>query len=785
MFSNYIKIAFRNLWKSKGFSALNIAGLSIGMAGAILISLWIYNEVSYDRFHKNGENIYQAWNRGTFDGRLETWNATPKILGPTMKLEFPEITSFTRTMNRGFVTRYNDVKVSSWALIADPAFLSMFSFPLVKGNAGTALNDVYSIVVTEKMAEKMFGKDDPINKVIQIDSNNFTVTGVMKNLPSNTMFSFEFVLPWAYLKATQQDDEYWGNNSVYNFVQLQPGTDMNVFAGKIKDVTIRHSNGVEKQEIFLHPLSKLHLYSRFENGKVVGGRIETVRTFIIIAIFILLIACINFMNLSTARSEKRAKEVGIRKMAGANRSRLIGQFLGESIIVSLIAGIIALGIVKISLPSFNLLIAQQLSIPLTSVSFWMYSILFVLFTGVVAGSYPAFFLSAFNPIKVLKGTFKKVNAAVNPRKVLVVIQFTFAITLIICTIIIVQQMKHGRDREVGYDRGQLVYHWLAGDLYKNYPLIKGELLREGVATDVSRTNAQLTSSMSNTWDYVWSGKPPGDKTVIETFTQDEGFIKTAGLKLLKGRDFNLREFPTDSTGMLLNESAAKVMGIDEPKGQIVRNGDVSFHVVGIFKDFIIGSPFDRTGPLVIQGAYGDWFNVVHVKLNPANSTAVNIAKMEKIFRKYNPNYPFEYHFTDQDYAAKFNETERTATLTGLFAGLTILISCLGLFGLAAYMAENRIREIGIRKVLGASVLKITSLLSKDFLMLVVISLMIATPVAWYAMRVWLEDYTYRIDIQWWVFAGAGLMSILISLATVSYQAIRAALANPVKSLRSE
>lgn len=785
MFRSYFKIAVRNLWKSKGFSTLNITGLALGMAGAILISLWIYNEVSFDRFHKNAENLYQVWNRGIVDNELQCWQSTPKPIGPAMKLEFPEVAAYSRLINRWHVTRYKDTKVSSQAMIVDPDFLTMFSFPLVQGNTSTALNDVYSVVVTENFAKKMFGNDDPLNKVIQIDSNNLTVKGVLKNLPTNTMFACEFILPWQYLKATNQDDENWGNNSVFNFVQLKPGVSLASFSEKMKDLTIRHTNGQEKEEVFLHPLSKLHLYSRFENGKVAGGRIETVRIFIIIAAFLLIIACINFMNLSTARSEKRAREVGIRKIAGATRSRLIGQFLGESIIVSLIAAILAIGIVKISLPSFNLLIAQQLSIPFESLDFWMYSLLFILFTGLLAGSYPAFFLSAFNPIRVLKGTFKKINAAVNPRKVLVVVQFTFAITLIICTIIIVQQMKHGRDREVGYERGQLVYHWLSGDLYKNFPMVKNELLRTGVATNVSKTNAPMTESVSNTWGYEWSGKPPGDKTIVQTFTQDEGLIKTAGLKLLKGRDFDLREYPTDSTALLLNESAAKVMGIEEPMNQIVKNGDVAFHVVGIFKDFVLGSPFDRTGPLVVQGAYGDWFNIIHIKLNPANSTPANLAKMEQVFRKYNPNYPFEYHFTDQDYAAKFNETERTATLTGLFAGLTILISCLGLFGLAAYMAENRIREIGIRKVLGASVLKITSLLSRDFLMLVMISLLIATPVAWYAMRVWLQDYTYRIDIHWWVFAGAGLLSILISLATVSYQAIKAALMNPVKSLRSE
>ena len=785
MFSNYFKVALRNLWRSKGFSALNITGLAVGMASAILICLWIYNEVSYDRFHKNGDNLYWAWNRGVFNNQLQCWDNTPKVLGKAMKLEFPEVDKVTRTNHRWFVTHYEDLNVTSEALIADPAFLTMFSFPMKKGNPQTALSGVYSIVITEKMATKIFGREDPMNKVIRIDSNNFTVKGVMEDLPNNTMFSFEFILPWEYMTATNQDDDNWGNNSAFTFVQLKEGVNRTSFAEKLKGITIRHTNGEEQQEIFLHPIDKWHLYSKFENGKIIGGRIETVRLFIIIASFILLIACINFMNLSTARSEKRAREVGIRKMAGANKSLLVGQFLGESILIALISGLLALFIVYLALPSFNLLIAKQLTIPFGNIYFWLLAILFVLITGIVAGSYPAFFLSSFNPATVLKGTFKKVNAAINPRKILVVVQFTFAIILIIGTIIIVQQMKHAMDRETGYERGQLAYLWLAGDLYKNYPLFKDELLRSGVATNVTRSSSPMTESFSDSWGFVWEGKDPNDKTDFVRFVQDEGLAETVGLKMIKGRDMNLKEFPTDSSAMLLNESAAKAMGFKEVLGQVVRDGDQQFHVVGIFKDFVVGSPYEKTFPMIIQGIKNEWFNVIHMKLNPARSTTVNLEEMGKIYRKYNPGYPFEYHFTDEDYARKFDETKRTATLSGLFAGLTILISCLGLFGLAAYMAETRIKEIGIRKVLGASVYKITALLSKDFLILVIISLLIAVPVAWLAMQSWLKDYPYRISIEWWVFAAAGVMSVLVSLLTVSYQAIKAAISNPVKSLRNE
>lgn len=785
MFINYIKVAFRNLSRSKGFSFINITGLAIGMASAMLISLWIYNEVSYDRFHKNEEYLYQTWNRGTFDNKLQCWDNVPKILAPTMKLEFPEIADAVRTNSRWFVTRTADKKLTSSALIADSTFLSMFSFPMLKGNPKTALNGSYSLVITQKMATKMFGNEEAMNKVIMIDSNNFTVTGVLEDLPTNTRFDFEMILPWSYMVKTGQDDQYWGNNSCRTYVRLQPGSDPAVVDAKIRDVTIRHTDGAEQQEIFLHHISKWHLYSLFENGKIVGGRIETVRMFAIIGAFILLIACINFMNLSTARSEKRAKEVGIRKMAGATKQLLIGQFLGESVLIAIIAAVFSLFIVMLCLPSFNLLVSKQLFIPYDNAYFWLFTLLFVFISGIIAGSYPAFFLSSFKPVRVLKGAFKKAHAAVNPRKVLVVLQFTFAIILVISTIIVTQQIKHAQRRESGYDRGQLVYHWLAGDLYKNYELVKNELLRSGVALSVSRTSSPLTESFSNTWGFQWAGKSPNDKTLIDRFMQDEDLVTTAGLKLVKGRDFDLDKFPSDSTAVILNESAAAVMGFKDPLGQIVNDNNVDYRVVGVIKDFIMGSPFERITPMVIIGAKGNWFNVINMRLNPMRDMAKNLEDMKDIYTRYNPAYPFEYHFVDEDYKRKFEDTRRTATLTALFAGLTIAISCLGLFGLAAYMAESRVREIGIRKVLGASVLKITALLSKDFLLLVLISLVIASPVAWYAMHTWLQGYAYRVNIEWWVFVLAGVLSLLISVVTVSYQAIKAAVANPVKSLRTE
>ncbi|HVW61876.1 MAG TPA: ABC transporter permease [Puia sp.] len=786
MLINYIRIACRNLWRSKGFSFINLIGLAIGMASAILILLWIQNELSYDAFHKNKARLYEVWNRGTFDGKLQCWNTTPQPLGPALKQEVPEIEEEVRVYARWYVTVVGERKFSSKAFTVDPSFLSMFTFPLIKGDPATALNDVSSIVITEKMAKKMFGNEDAMNRTIRIDMDNFRVTGILKDLPINSTFDFDYLLPWSYMKKTGQDDQLWGNNSAGNYVLLKPGATETAANLKIKDITKKQSNGEVKEELFLHPVTKWHLYSDFENGRIAGGRIGIVRLFGIIAAFILLIACINFMNLSTARSERRAKEVGIRKMAGARKGSLIMQFLCESILIAFFAAALAFPLVQWALPAFDRLVNKQLTVPYDSFSFWMSAIAFILLTGIIAGSYPAFFLSSFQPVKVLKGTFKRAHALINPRKVLVVIQFSFAIILIISTFIVVRQIRYAQQRQSGYERSQLVYHWLTGDLNKNFSPVKQSLLSSGLVTSITRSNLMLTERGNDSWDFQWQGKAPGDKIDFDVLAEDEALVKTAGLQLLKGRDMDLVGYPTDSTAMLLNESAVKAMGFKEPIGQLVQgyNG-ARYHVIGVIKDFILGSPYDHIRPMIIEGTNGGAFNVLNIRFKPGSDMEKDLRFMEQLFREYNPSYPFEYHFANEDYARKFDDTQRVATLTALFSALTIFISCLGLFGLAAYMTTNRIKEIGVRKVLGASVFRITALLTKDFLALVALSIIIATPVAWYAMHRWLQEYEYRIDIQWWVFLLAGVLAVIISLLTVSYQAIRAAMANPVKSLRTD
>jgi putative ABC transport system permease protein len=786
MLKNFFKVAFRNLWKNRGFSLINITGLAIGMASAMLLLLWIYDEVSYDQFHEKKERIYEAWNRAEFSGEMHSWNTTPKILARTLEHDFPEVEKAVRVnWPSNLLFTVGEKRIMVQGNMVDSSFMEMFSFPLVSGNPHTALNDMHSVIVTEKLSKKLFGNENPMGKMVKIDNKEtFRVTGLVKDPPGNTRFQFEFLLPWSYLHHIGEDDENWGNNSTRTYVLLKPNASLTSAQNKLKTLKGKYEKDEAKWEMFLYPMKRWRLYSRFNGAVEDGGRIEFVKLSSIIAVFILLIACINFMNLNTARSEKRAKEVGIRKVVGARKSGLISQFLGESILLSFFAALLAIGLVELSLPVFNQVTDKKMVVRFDSIGLWGLIMGFIFITGLLAGSYPAFFLSSFQPVKVLKGGFKKVNALVTPRKVLVVLQFSFAIILIICTIIVQQQINHAQDRESGYDKNNLIYHFLTGDVEKNYMLIKNELISSGAASSVTKTSAPLTQAWSDSWGFEWQGKDPNDKTDFDRYSADDNFLKTTGLQLVRGRDMDLNKYITDSTAMILNESALKVMKFKEPIGQLVKDGDAQFHIIGVVKDFILRSPYEPTHPMIIEGGKG-WFNVIHIKLSNLQPTAKSLQQAESIFKKYNPEYPFEYHFVDEEYAKKFQDEKRTAVLAGFFSGLTIFISCLGLFGLATYMAEARIKEIGVRKVLGASVAGITFLISRDFLRLVLIAFLIAAPIAWWSMETWLKNYPYRVNIHWWVFALAGGSSFFIALVTISYQAIRAAISNPINSLRSE
>lgn len=789
MVKNYFKITIRNLLKNKAFSFINISGLAVGMASAILIILWIQNEISMDRFHEKADRIYILNNRDKFNGQLHAWPVTSKILGPTVKKDYPEVEEAARTSATTFLFTVGEKHISEIGGYTDPGFLSIFSFPLIHGNPKTALDNINSIVITQKFANKLFGTDDVLGKTVKIDSTDyFTITGVLKDLPNNTAMRFSYLLPWSYMTKLKLDDENWGNNSVKNYVLLKPGVSQTSFDEKIRDIAIEHTKNSgfpSTSQIFTQSIKDRWLYSKSDNGQYTGGRIEMVRLFSIIAGFILLIACINFMNLSTARSEKRAKEVGIKKVVGAKKGTLIFQFIGESIFISFLAAVIALILVSVSLPAFNGLINKDLFIDYHDPANWIAAFSFILITGLLAGSYPAFYLSSFKPVKVLKGSFKTTQAAINPRKVLVVLQFTFAIVLIISTIIVDHQIRYAQSRDNGYDRDQVVYTFLDGELEKNYELVRNELLKSGAAVSVTKSMSPITERYSDGWGWKWAGSTEDDKkTDFIRMSTDADFVKTLGIRLVDGRDIDIRKYPGDSTSMLLNETAVKVMRLKNPIGQMIDADGQQWRVVGVVKDFIYDSPYEKISQLAVFGP-ASWFSTMHYKLNPANSTEKNLQIAADIFRKFNPQYPFDYKFVDDAYASKFEEQQRTGTLAALFAGLTIFISCLGLFGLATYMAENRVKEIGVRKVLGASVTSITRLLSVDFLKLIIISFLIASPVAWFAMNKWLSGFTYRVQIEWWIFALAALLSIFIAFLSVGYQSIKAAIRNPVTSLRSE
>jgi ABC-type antimicrobial peptide transport system permease subunit len=788
MLKNYFKIAIRNLTRNKGFSFINIAGLAIGMASALLITLWVQNELCVDRIYPKTDRLYMLYNRGIFSGETIVWNQTPKSIVPELKKHYPSAEDATRYLDNRFLVTVGNTHLNSIGGIADSGFLNMFGFPLLEGDAGHALSQTYNIVLTQGLAKKLFGNQDPIGKTVRLDSNaNFTVTGILKDLPSTTSFNFEYLLPWSYLaRLGWNDEQNWGNNSVATFVLLKTGVSQLSFDKQVGNITRSHSK--ETAEVFTQPMSRLHLYGKPENGRLVGDKIVTVRLFIAIAGFILLIACINFMNLSTARSERRAREVGIRKVVGAVRQSLVAQFIGESTLIAAIAFVIAVFLAEISLGTFNRLVGKELFVGYSSPAFWFSGVGFILLTGLLAGSYPAFYLSSFRPVSVLKGSFKKVDGVITPRKILVVLQFSFAIILIICTAIVSKQLRYGINRDSGYNRAQLVYFFAEGQAHDHMDDIRKDLLNSGAAISATISPGPITQHWSDSWLFEWPGSTAADQQIDFLFYATESdFVKTMGITLLSGRDIDVNTYKTDSNAVLLNESAVKTMRLHDPVGKSIRQaGSPQLRIVGVIKDFILESPFSKkVAPMIITGPNGVWLQVIHFKLNPAHSTAADLATAEKIYHKYNPAYPFEYKFVDEAYAQKFKAEQQAAKMSAWFAALTIVISCLGLFALAAYTAENRIREIGVRKVLGASVTGITTLLTRDFIGLVLIAFLIAAPVAWLVMDKWLLEYSYRIRIGWEVFAGSGLLAVTIAAATVSYQAIKAALMSPVKSLRTE
>ncbi|QHS57293.1 FtsX-like permease family protein [Mucilaginibacter sp. 14171R-50] len=789
MIKNYFKIAWRNIVKHKGFSLINAGGLALGMASCLLLLLYVSYHLNYDKQFNNIDNIYLVENNQPGDGKIYTFAATPRLAAATIKTEVPDAVRAVRTINytaEGLLT-YKNNSFKKSGLFADDGFFDIFSYHFVKGSAANALKSPNSIVITQKLARTLFGDEDPMNKVVKRNNQlPLKVTGVIDDVPANATFQFEFVLPWVMFEDSNPwaKDSGWGSNFARTVVQLKDPSSLTRANSIMKNMVERHNDG-NKNQLFLYPFSRLHLYSEFVEGKSVGGMIDQIKLFITLAICILLVACVNFMNLSTARSEERAKEVGIRKAIGSNRSSLVSQFIIESVILSLLSTAVAMGIVIVSLPYFNNLLGIQLALPYNSWVTWVAILGIGLFTGVLAGSYPAFYLSSFEPIKVLKGIFKGGTSALPVRKVLVVVQFGFAVFLITATICIYRQIKFVQEKSAGFDKNNLVEIPIEGDLQKNVEVLINQLKSSGAVTNASVFSQSITENGNNTWGVSWPGKRDDETVLFDVFRAGNDFIKTAGVKLLDGREFSsANQADTAGKTVLVNESAAKVMKLKNPVGTLIKWGDTELTIVGVYKDFVWGSPYEKTRPMLTQYG-GNNGATVDLRLNQTKSVSANIETINKALKSLNPAYPPTIKFVDSDFEKKFQNEKLLATLSNLFGGLAIIISCLGLFGLAAYAAEQRVKEIGVRKVLGATVFNLTTLLSKDFLKLVGLAILLAIPFSIWLLNKWLQKFEYRIALSWWMLALAGLLTVIIAIATVSYQAIKAALANPVKSLRSE
>jgi len=793
MIKNYFKIAWRNLVKNKFSSLINIGGLAVGMAVVMLIGLWIYDEVSFDSYHKNHNRIAQVIQNVTNNGSVQTWQQVPYPLAAALRKDYGSdfISVVMSTGSGDHILSRGDKKLTKSGAFMEPGGPEMFSLKMLAGSRG-ALKDPLSVLISESTAKAYFGSADPMAKTLKLDNQkDLKVAGVYEDIPKkSTLADMNFVASWdlfATMNSLDKMREPWRPNFVTLYVQMARNANMAAVSLKIRDVKLHHVSAVlakKKPALFLQPMNKWHLYDEFKDGVNTGGRVQYVWLFGIIGLFVLMLACINFMNLSTARSEKRAREVGIRKAIGSLRSQLIYQFFSESLLCVLLAFAISLLLVQVSLPFFNEVADKQMAILWANPLFWVMSLGFALITGLITGSYPAFYLSSFTPIKVLKGSFRVGHLAALPRKVLVVLQFTVSVALIIGTIVVFRQIQFAKNRPVGYSRDGLVYvPMVTDDIHKSFEAVKADLFKSGATASIAEAGAPPSSNSGSTSAVEWEGKDPNLSVDFPQNNVSYDYGKTIGWQFTYGRDFS-REFPSDSSAVVINEAAVHFMGFKNLSTAAIRYYGNTFKVVGVIKNVISESPYEQVRS-TIYFLSKDPGGVVLLKINPKMSASEALGKIGSVFKTYNPAQPFEYQFVDLDYAKKFGNEERIGTLAGFFAGLAVFISCLGLFGMASFTAEQRVKEIGVRKVLGASVLNLWGMLSKDFVLLVLISLLFAIPIAYYFMHKWLQGYTYRSDMAWWIFASAAIGALAITLLTVSYQSIKAALANPVKSLRSE
>lgn len=789
MFKLNLKIALRNLWKNKGFTLINLGGLAIGLASCMILLLYVAYEWSYDRQFANSDKTYVVYQNAPANGKTFSWAWTPNAMAEEVAAKIPGVkyASHSSYRNSNLIT-VGDKKVTGGVIFTDPSFVKILNYKFIKGNADQVLKGLNTVILTKSFAEKLFGNVDPINKTIKLDNQDVVkVEAIIEDVPANSSITFECLMPWALFEKREPwvRGINWGNNMCLTLVQLKDNSYFDTANAMMKGIYKRNQKE-NNAEALLHPLNKWHLYNDFENGKSVGGKIEQLRIFLLLAFCILLIACVNFMNLSTARSERRAKEVGIRKAIGSSRKSLIGQFLIESVCITFASTVLAFILVEMSLPYFNNLLNISLSIDYSSFNFWGMLLILMTFTGFVAGSYPALYLSSFEPIAVLKGLKIKADSSISIRKVLVVVQFVFAACLIICTVVIYQQLRYVQNKPIGYDKSNLVQINIQGKMGEEskLELLKTQLLKSGAASQVTFFSKDITEDGNNTTNVSWEGKNRGETVLFNNRGIGSDFIKTIGTELISGREFSTK-FHNDSGSIMLNEAAVKMMRLKKPIGATIYWGDTKLTNVGVIKDFVVESAFHHVAPMLFYPSYIDGASVIIVRLNPDQNISSSLEKIDEVVKQMEPEYPVNRKFVDESFKLKFQNEKLLGELSNWFGGFAVFISCLGLLGLALFMAEQRKKEISIRKVLGASTANILTLLNKDFIKLVAIANVIAFPLAYIASNRWLSAYEYRISISAIPFVIAVGLSVLIAILTVSIQSVKVAKANPIDALKYE
>jgi putative ABC transport system permease protein len=786
MFRLNLKIALRNLWRNKGFTLINLGGLAIGLASCMILLLYVAYEYGYDKQFTDYDKTYVLYNNQKTPSETFSFMAFPGQLKDEIKEKVPGVARVSRlSYPEPTLISYHQNNFKMNAVFGDPDFLKMFDYKVLKGNSNTFLNSVDGVILTETLAKNLFGNEDPINKVVKLDNNeNLKVEGVIADRPKNSTLELDYILSWKLYEKLNSwtKTSGWGNNYCMMFMQLQNNSFFDQANHQLKGMIKAHDKEVNG-EPFMHPLSKWHLSDRFENGKNVGGRIDQLRIFFLLAFCILLIACVNFMNLSTAKSEKRAREVGVRKAIGSSRNNLVGQFMFESVLLTTLSMLVAFVLIEVSLPYFNNLLGITLGIDYKDYKFWSVFLGLTLFTALMAGSYPAFYLSSFDPVKVLKGFKISGGSSLSIRKFLVVFQFVFAACLIVCTAVIYQQLNYIKNKPIGYNKANLVQISTEGEFSKpeKRAVLKDELLKAGAITAFTEYSTSLTGGGNNTYGISWPGKNEQDKILVNFRFTNLDLTKTTGMEILKGRDFS-KDF-VDTANVLVNEAMVKVMGMKDPVGKMI-SWDQPIRIIGVVKDYVMESPYQKAKPLLIAQNPSRATTII-MRLNDKNNITTSVNQINEIAKKLNPAYPATIRFVDDNFELKFRNEKLLGTLSNWFGGFAIFISCLGLLGLALFMAEQRKKEISIRKVLGATTANILTLLNKDFIKLVAIANVIAFPLAYIIINKWLSGYEYRISISVLPFIAAISLSVIIAVLTVSIQSVKVAKANPVDALKYE